>query len=112
MKDLTVSQFVRNIILEHKKKDPKPSALVKWLRNWIWEWATKMSNKFEDFLADQLKDPKLNIEYYDLESKYALIESIILARKEKNLSQKELSELTGIPQADLSKIENGDANPS
>ena len=33
-----------------------------------------MSNKFEDFLADQLKDPKLNIEYYDLESKYALIE--------------------------------------
>lgn len=71
-----------------------------------------MSNKFEDFLADQLKDPKLNIEYYDLESKYALIESIILARKEKNLSQKELSELTGIPQADLSKIENGDANPS
>lgn len=112
MKDLTVSQFVRNIILEHKKKDPKPSALMKWLRNWIWEWATKMSNKFEDFLADQLKDPKLNIEYYDLESKYALIESIILARKEKNLSQKELSELTGIPQADLSKIENGDANPS
>ena len=71
-----------------------------------------MSNKFEDFLADQLKDPKLNIEYYDLESKYALIESIILARKEKNLSQKELSELTGIPQSDLSKIENGDANPS
>ena len=112
MKDLTVSQFVRNIILEHKKKDPKPSALMKWLRNWIWEWATKMSNKFEDFLADQLKDPKLNKEYYDLESQYALIESIILARKEKNLSQKELSELTGIPQADLSKIENGDANPS
>lgn len=33
-----------------------------------------MSNKFEDFLADQLKDPKLNKEYYDLESKYALIE--------------------------------------
>ena len=40
------------------------------------------------------------------------IKSIILARKEKNLTQKELSQLTGITQADLSKIENGNANPS
>lgn len=72
----------------------------------------KMSNKFEDFLAEQLKDPKVKKEYDALESKYALIESIILARKEKNLTQKELSELTGISQADLSKIENGNTNPS
>ena len=57
-----------------------------------------MSNKFEDFLAEQLKDPKVKKEYDALESKYALIESIILARKEKNLTQKELSELTGITQ--------------
>lgn len=71
-----------------------------------------MSNKFEDFLAEQLKDPKIKKEYDALESKYALIESIILARKEKNLTQKELSEFTGITQADLSKIENGNTNPS
>ena len=72
----------------------------------------KMSNKFEDFLNEQLKDPKVKKEYDALEAKYALIESIILARKEKNLTQKELSQLTGITQADLSKIENGNANPS
>ena len=71
-----------------------------------------MSNKFDDFLAEQLKDPKVKKEYDALESKYALIESIILARKEKNLTQKELSELTGITQADLTIIENGNANPS
>lgn len=71
-----------------------------------------MSNKFEDFLNEQLKDPKVKKEYDTLEAKYALIESIILARKEKNLTQKELSQLTGITQADLSKIENGNANPS
>lgn len=41
-----------------------------------------MSNKFEDFLNEQLKDPKVKIEYDALEAKYALIESIILARKE------------------------------
>ena len=72
----------------------------------------KMSNKFEDFLNEQLKDPKVKKEYDALEAKYTLIESIILARKEKNLTQKELSQLTGITQADLSKIENGNANPS
>ena len=72
----------------------------------------KMSNKFDDFLAEQLKDPELNKEYDGLEPKYALIESIVMARKEKNLTQKELSKLTGITQADLSKIENVNANPS
>lgn len=41
-----------------------------------------MSNKFEDFLNEQLEDPKVKKEYDTLEAKYALIESIILARKE------------------------------
>ncbi len=71
-----------------------------------------MSNRFDDFLAEQLKDPELKKEYDALEPKYALIESIVMARKERNLTQKELSKLTGITQADLSKIENGNANPS
>lgn len=71
-----------------------------------------MSNKFDDFLAEQLQDPKVKKEYDTLEAKYVLIESIIRARKERNLTQKELSALTGITQADLSKIENGNANPS
>ena len=71
-----------------------------------------MSNKFDDFLAEQLQDTKIKKEYDALEAKYVLIESIIRARKERNLTQKELSALTGITQADLSKIENGNANPS
>lgn len=69
-----------------------------------------MSNKFEDFLNEQLKDPKVKKEYDTLEAKYALIERLFLP--EKNLTQKELSQLSGITQADLSKIENGNANPS
>ena len=72
----------------------------------------KIINKFDDFLAEQLQDPKVKKEYDALEAKYVLIESIIRARKERNLTQKELSALTGITQADLSKIENGNANPS
>ena len=33
-------------------------------------------------------------------------------RKEKNMTQKELAERTGINQADISKLENGTRNPS
>jgi transcriptional regulator with XRE-family HTH domain len=37
---------------------------------------------------------------------------MIDARKQSGLTQKELAERTGINQADISKLENGTANPS
>ena len=37
---------------------------------------------------------------------------MIDARAEKGLTQKELSERSGIAQGDISKMENGNANPS
>ena len=39
-------------------------------------------------------------------------DAVAAARARKGLSQKELSELTGIDQSDISKIERGMANPS
>ena len=33
-------------------------------------------------------------------------------RSARNLTQKELAEITGITQSDISKLENGNANPS
>ena len=41
-----------------------------------------------------------------------MIQAIIDARKQSGLTQKELSERTGIAQGDISKIEKGNANPS
>ncbi len=38
--------------------------------------------------------------------------SIAKARKSQNISQQELSKMTGIIQADISRIENGKANPT
>lgn len=38
--------------------------------------------------------------------------SIVEARKSRNISQVELSKMTGIIQADISRIENGKANPT
>ncbi len=70
------------------------------------------SNKFNDFLAEQLKDEELKAEYDALEPEFAIVQAIIDARKATGLTQKELSVKTGIAQGDISKLENGNANPS
>ena len=59
-----------------------------------------------------LSNPETRKSYDDLELEYQLICSIIDARLEKNLTQQDLADITGINRADLSRIENGNANPS
>ncbi len=71
-----------------------------------------MSNKFDDFLQEQLQDPEFRREYEALQPERAVIQAIIDARQRAGLTQKELSERTGIAQSDISKMENGNANPS
>ena len=67
---------------------------------------------FNDFLNEQLQDNELKAEYDALEPEFAIIQAMIDARKSKGITQKELSERTGIAQGDISKLENGNANPS
>lgn len=71
-----------------------------------------MSVKFDDFLRDQLKDPEFRKEYESLQPEKAIIQAILDARQTSGLTQKELSERTGIAQGDISKLERGNANPS
>lgn len=68
--------------------------------------------KFKDFLEEQLKDPEVKAEYDALEPEFTIIQAMIDARKQKGMTQKELSEITGIAQGDISKLESGNANPS
>lgn len=68
--------------------------------------------KFNDFLAEELKNPEFKAEYDALEPEYAIIQAMIDARKETGLTQQELAKRTGIAQADISKLERGNANPS
>lgn len=68
--------------------------------------------KFDDFLKEQLKDTEIKEEYEALEPEFAIIQAMIDARKLKGITQKELSERTGIAQGDISKLENGNGNPS
>ena len=67
---------------------------------------------FNDFLKEQLKDPEIKAEYETLKPEFAIIQAMIDARKLKGITQKELSERTGIAQGDISKLEHGNGNPS
>ena len=67
---------------------------------------------YDIFLEEQLKNPEFKAEYDALEPEFAIIHAIIDARNSSGLTQKQLSERTGIAQGDISKIENGNANPS
>ncbi|GHT79916.1 transcriptional regulator [Spirochaetia bacterium] len=46
------------------------------------------------------------------EAEYKIIEEIIMARKEKNLTQKDLAVLVGTRQSNISRLESGNYNPS
>lgn len=67
---------------------------------------------FDDFLEEQLKDPEFRKEYEAIQPEMAVIRALVDARISQNLTQKQLSERTGINQADISKLENGTRNPS
>ncbi len=71
-----------------------------------------MSTNFKDYLNEQLQNPAFKAEYDALEPEFAIIQAMIDARKASGLTQKELAERTGISQGDISKLENGSANPS
>ena len=67
---------------------------------------------YNEFREDILKDPAVRAEYEKLEPEFQIIRAILDARIEQNMSQQELAERTGINRADLSRIENANANPS
>jgi len=69
-------------------------------------------SEWKDFLNEQLKDPEICMEWDALEPEFAIVQAIINARKIAGLTQQQLSELTGIAQADISRLETGNANPS
>ena len=68
--------------------------------------------KFSDYKEKALQNPEVKAEYDALQPEYDIIQAMIDARNNQNMTQKELSAKTGITQADISRIENGTRNPS
>ena len=69
-------------------------------------------SEWDKFVNKQLQNPEVRAEWDALEPEFAIIRAIIEARKATGLTQKQLSERTGIAQGDISRLENGNANPS
>ena len=73
-------------------------------------------NNFQRYLDEQLGhvvfDEEILEDEEDFSIEQILAQQIVLARKEKNISQSTLSKIIGIQQASLSKIEHGEGNPS
>ena len=59
-----------------------------------------------------MKNPDFAAAYNEFQPEIEIIRAIVDARANANISQKELSERTGIAQAEISRIENGSRNPS
>jgi len=71
-----------------------------------------MELTYRQVINEKLKDPDFRSEWEAQEPKFQLIKAILMGREENHLSQKQLSEKTGITQADISRLETGDANPT
>ena len=69
-------------------------------------------SSYKEYKKKALQDPAVKAEYDALQPEYDIIQAMIDARNKEGLTQKELSERTGITQADISRIENGTRNPS
>lgn len=71
-----------------------------------------MSKNFRQTLDEELKDPRFREEWDRLEPEFQIIRALLEGRNERHITQKELSYQSGIAQSDISKLENGTANPS
>lgn len=71
-----------------------------------------MGRTYREFLDEKLKDPEFKKEWDEMEPEFQLIKAMLKGREEQKISQRELADKTGITQADISKMESGDANPT
>ena len=68
---------------------------------------------FEEYKKKSFEsNPELLAEYDALGQEYELIEQIVRARIEQQLTQKEFAQRVGIRQSNISRLESGNYNPS
>ncbi|MDR3304895.1 MAG: helix-turn-helix transcriptional regulator [Clostridiales Family XIII bacterium] len=69
-------------------------------------------NDFKKHLQKQLENPEFAAEWERQSPEREYVKAIITARMERNMTQRELSERTGIRQSNISRIENGNCSPT
>ena len=68
--------------------------------------------KWKDARRIISSNPEVKQELINNEAEYEIIREIIQVRKDKNLTQKDLSTMIGTHQSNISHLESGNYNPS
>ena len=71
-----------------------------------------MGTNFRDLLNERLQNEDFKKEYDSLEPEYELVKAFLEARKNADMTQSELAKASGVAQSDISKLENGNSNPT
>lgn len=66
----------------------------------------------KEYKEKRMKNPSFAEAYTEMQPEFNVIRALIDARNTRGMTQKELSERTGIAQAEISRLENGTRNPS
>ena len=66
----------------------------------------------QELTKELMKDPEFRKEYESLQPEMDITRAILDARIQAGLTQTQLSEKSGISQADISRLERGTRNPS
>ena len=72
----------------------------------------EINNSLDSILQDELMDPEFAKAWAETELEDQIKRAVIASRIEKGLTQAQLSELSGIRQSNISRIENGTATPT
>lgn len=67
---------------------------------------------FKTYRKKQLENPEFREEYEAIRPEFEITRALIAARTSENLTQKELSEKSGIRQSNISRIESGVTSPT
>jgi predicted transcriptional regulator len=68
--------------------------------------------KWDEAKTIILQNREVREELSKNEAEYKLVEEIIIARHERNITQKELAEIIGTKQSNISRLESGNYNPT
>ena len=71
-----------------------------------------MGTNFRDLLNERLQNEDFKKEYESLYPEYELVKAFLEARKNADMTQSELAKASGVAQSDISKLENGNSNPT
>ncbi|MCL2881714.1 MAG: helix-turn-helix domain-containing protein [Coriobacteriia bacterium] len=67
-------------------------------------------SEFRKYLEEQMKDPEFREAWDEADTEYHMQWALINARKERDMTQQQLAEATGMDQRVISRIESGNSN--